>query len=93
MDQFSRRIVGFGVHAGDVDGTALRRMFNKAVSTQPTPRYLSSDNEPLFLCQRWQANLPILEIREIKSVIHHAELYQFSWRGHCRGLYRLPEAA
>ncbi len=68
MDQFSRRMVGFGVHAGDVDGTALCRMFNKAVSTQPTPRYLSSDNDPLFLYQRWQANLRILEIQEIKSV-------------------------
>ena len=68
MDQFSRRIVGFGVHAGDVDGTALCRMFNKAVSTQPAPRYVSSDNDPLFLYQRWQANLRILEIQEIKSV-------------------------
>jgi hypothetical protein len=28
MDQFTRRIVGFGVHAGDVDGVALCRMFN-----------------------------------------------------------------
>jgi transposase InsO family protein len=23
MDQFTRRIIGFGIHAGDVDGTAL----------------------------------------------------------------------
>jgi hypothetical protein len=29
----SRRIIGFGVPAGDVDGVAICRMFNKAVST------------------------------------------------------------
>jgi len=33
MDQFTRRIVGFGVHTGDVDGAVLCRLFNKAVST------------------------------------------------------------
>jgi putative transposase len=43
-----RRISGFGVHPGDVDGVALCRMFNKAVSTQGTPHYLSSDNDPIF---------------------------------------------
>ncbi len=43
-------------------------MFNKAVSTQLTPRYLSSDNDPLFLYQRWQGNLRILDIQEIRSV-------------------------
>jgi len=159
MDQFSRRIVGLGVHAGDVDGIALCRMFNKAVSTQSPPHYLSSDNDPLFRYQRWQANLRILEIREIKSVpyvplshpfverligtirrelldqilfwnthdlerklegfrqyynahrihtalngdtpsecsgdavIHHADLYGFSWTDHCGGLYQLPKTA
>ena len=28
MDQFTRRIIGFGVHAGDVDGPSLCRLFN-----------------------------------------------------------------
>lgn len=32
MDQFTRRIIGFGVHVGAVDGVALCRMFNKAIS-------------------------------------------------------------
>jgi len=68
MDQFTRRIIGFGVHAGDVDGVALCRMFNKATSTQGVPHYLSSDNDPLFRYHRWQANLRILEIEEIKTV-------------------------
>jgi hypothetical protein len=30
--------------------------------------YLSSDNDPLFLHNSWQANLRILDIQEIKSV-------------------------
>lgn len=59
MDQFTRRIIGFGVHAGDVDGVALCRMFNSAISTQGIPHYLSSDNDPPFRYHRWQANLRI----------------------------------
>ena len=31
MDQYTRRIVGFGIHAGTVDGRALCRMFNHAI--------------------------------------------------------------
>jgi putative transposase len=68
MDPFTRRIIGFGVQAGDVDGVALRRMFNTAISTQGAPHYLSSDNDPLFRYHRWQANLRILEIKKIKSI-------------------------
>ena len=68
MDQFTRRIVGFGVHAGEVDGVALCRMFNTAISTQGTPHYLSSDNDPLFRFHQWKANLRILEIEKIKSI-------------------------
>ena len=68
MDQFTRRIIGFGIHAGDVNGIALCRMFNTAVSGKDTPKYLSSDNDPLFQYHRWQANLRIIEIKEIKSL-------------------------
>jgi len=68
MDQFTRRIIGFSVHAGDVDGAALCRMFNKTISTHGVPHYLSSDNDPLFLYHRWQANLRILDVDEIKTV-------------------------
>ena len=42
MDQFTRRIIGFGVHAGDVDGPSLCRMFNKATNGKGVPRYLRS---------------------------------------------------
>ena len=68
MDQFSRRIIGFAVQAGDVDGPMLCRMFNRAVSGLSIPRYLSSDNDPLFTFHRWRANLRILGIEEIKTI-------------------------
>ena len=68
MDQFTRRIIGFAVQAGDVDGRALCRMFNQAISKQGIPKYLSSDNDPLFSYHQWQANLRILDVEEIKTV-------------------------
>jgi transposase InsO family protein len=68
MDQFTRRIVGFAVQRGVVDGVALCRMFNRAIHTHMLPKYLSSDHDPLFRFQQWQANLRVLEIQEIKTV-------------------------
>jgi len=71
MDQYTRRIIGFGVHAGTVDGTALCRMFNHAVAgRRDMPKYLSCDHDPLFLFERWRANLRILDVIEIKTVPH-----------------------
>jgi transposase InsO family protein len=159
MDQFTRRLIGFGVHAGDVDGVALCCMFNRATSRMGAPRYLSSDHDPLFRYHRWQANLRVLDIQEVKSlpyapfshpfverligtlrreyldhiffwnvadlerkltdfqvyfnrsrvhsaldgdtpavvsgdaVTSSAELGNFRWQTHCRGLYQLPVAA
>jgi transposase InsO family protein len=68
MDQFTRRIIGFAVHVGDVDGIAICRMFNEAVASMDAPRSLSTDNDPLFEYHRWQANLRILGIEEVKAV-------------------------
>ncbi len=68
MDQFTRRIIGFGIQSGCVDGQALCRMFNRAISAVGKPRILSSDNDPLFNYRQWQANLRIFEIEEIKSI-------------------------
>ncbi|MGH1487331.1 MAG: integrase core domain-containing protein [Cellvibrionaceae bacterium] len=68
MDQFSRRIIGFAVHAGDLDGTAACRMFNEIASKQLLPTRLSSDNDRLFEFHRWKANLRIREIEEVKSI-------------------------
>jgi len=41
MDQFTRRIIGFGVHRGIVDGPALSRMFRRAIRGAALPKYLS----------------------------------------------------
>src|SRR4051794_1244186 len=68
MDQFTRRIIGFGVHSGAVDGIALCRMFQRAIRGHGLPKYLSSDDDPLYRFHRWQANLRVLEVTEIKTV-------------------------
>jgi len=56
MDQFTRRLIGFAVHAGDVDGIALCGMFKRVISGKKPPSYLSSDHDPLFEYHRWQAH-------------------------------------
>jgi len=68
IDIYSRRIIGFSVHAGNPNGIAVCCMFNKIISSKTLPKYLSSDNDPLFEFHRWQANLRILEIGEIKTI-------------------------
>ena len=35
---------------------------------QRLPKYLSSDHDPLYRFHQWQANLRVLEVREIKTV-------------------------
>jgi len=70
MDQFSRRIIGFAVQIGHLDGVAICCMFNQIKTNQTLPCHLSSDNDPLFLYHRWQANLRILNIQEIKTIPH-----------------------
>jgi putative transposase len=68
MDQYTRRIIGFGIHAGVVDGLALCRMFNRAIRWQTVPKYLSSDHDPLYRFHQWQANLRVLGVTEVKTV-------------------------
>ena len=70
MDEYTRRIIGFGVHPGNVDGTALCRMFSDATSRKGWPTHISSDNDPLFQYHRWNANLRVLDIDEIRSLPH-----------------------
>jgi len=92
MDQFTRRIIGFAVHKGDVNGIDLCCMFNKIVSPQSLPKYLSSDNDPLFAFHRWKANLRILDVEEIKSVPHTPVSHPFvepATRSRTRGLFHL----
>jgi transposase InsO family protein len=69
MDQYTRRIIGFGLRAGAVDGIALSRMFNHAIrGHHAIPKYISSDHDPLYRFHQWQANLRILDVAEIKTV-------------------------
>jgi putative transposase len=68
MDQFTRRIIGFGIQRGIVDGLALCRMFNQAIQGHALPKYVSSDHDPLYRFHQWQANLRVLEVTEIKTV-------------------------
>ena len=68
MDQYTRRIVGFGIHSGVVDGHALCRMFNHAIRGQSSPTRLSSDHDPLYRFHQWHANLRVLRVIEVKSV-------------------------
>jgi len=70
MDQYTRKIIGFAVHPGNVDGPALCRMFNDATAVQGWPGRVSTDNDPLFQYHQWKANLRVLEIEEIKSLPH-----------------------
>ena len=48
MDQFTRRIIGYAIHVGHCDGVSYCRMFNEIISGKSLPKYLSSDNDPLF---------------------------------------------
>jgi hypothetical protein len=43
MDIFTRRIIGFGGAAADLDGPVICQMFNRAIAKQTPPKYLSSE--------------------------------------------------
>ena len=68
IDVFTRRIIGFGIERGSIDGVSVCRMFNHAVTGQPPPKHVSTDHDPLFRFHRWRANLRVREIEEVKSV-------------------------
>ena len=68
MDHYTRRIVGFGLQAGTVDGRARCRMFNHAIRGLSRPTRLSSDHDPLYRFHQWCANLRVLQVTEVKSV-------------------------
>jgi putative transposase len=68
MDQFTRRIVGFGVQAAAVDGPALCRMLNQAIAGQGPPTRLSTDHDPPFRFHRWHVNLRLLGVETVQTV-------------------------
>jgi transposase InsO family protein len=68
IDVCTRLCTGFSVARGDIGGTAVRRLFNRAISRQPLPKHLPTYNDPLFRFHRWRANLRILYVEEIKTI-------------------------
>jgi transposase InsO family protein len=68
IDHYTRRIIGFGIHVGVMNGEALCRMFNQAIRGASLPKYLSSDHDPLYRFHQWEANLRILDVTEIRTV-------------------------
>ncbi len=44
------------------------RVINQAISGSDPPKSLSTDNDPLFTSHRWQANLRLQDVTEIKSI-------------------------
>jgi putative transposase len=68
LDVFTRRLIGFGVEPGPIDGLSACRMFNRAIAVTRSPKRVSTDHDPLFRFHRWLANLRVLDIEEIKTV-------------------------
>ena len=59
MDVFTRRIIGFGIERGYMDGVSVCRIFNHAIAGHPLPKHVSTDHDPLFRFHRWLANLRV----------------------------------
>jgi len=59
MDQYSQGVIGFSVHTGAMDGPTLC-LSNRIKQGQGTPKYLSTDNDPLFRYHHWRRTLLIL---------------------------------
>jgi putative transposase len=76
-NQFTRRLVGVGVHCGTVTGADLCSMVNTATHGRGAPLYLSTDHDPLFEAHRWTANLRMLQIDEINTVPHVPRSHPF----------------
>lgn len=69
IDVYSRRIVGFPTQASTCTGPTVCRMLNEILAnTSTVPIQIGTDNDPLFRFHRWEANLRIHGIEEIKTV-------------------------
>ena len=68
MDQFTRRIIGFGVHNGIVDGVALCGMFYRGDWRAQSAQVSQLGSRSAVSIPPREANLRILEVTEIKTV-------------------------
>lgn len=66
MDQYSRKIIGFAVKAGALTGMDIALMFCE-IAGEKVPKFLSTDNDPLFKSLMWQFIVDGLEIKTLKS--------------------------
>ena len=67
MDQWSRKIIGYGVKKSNLTQSSACEIFNKIIPGRSLPQKLSTDNDKAFEYTRWDANLRILGIESIKS--------------------------
>ena len=58
------------------------RVINQAISGSDPPKSLSTDNDPLFTSHRWQANLRILKVSEIKSIPYASPVHRTGYWHH-----------
>jgi len=66
MDVYSRRVIGYAVHAGNsVSGPNLCYMFNQVIAGSQTPKRISRDNDPLYKFHQWTVNMDMLNIEEV----------------------------
>src|SRR5262249_40059287 len=69
MDQYTRRISGFGIQAGVVDGVSLCWMFKQATRGAGLPKYLSSDHDPLYRFHQWKPTFESSASRKPKQFL------------------------
>ena len=72
MDVFTRRIIGFGVEPVDIDSVSVAGCSTKPNRTSASHGISVPITTAIYL-HRWQANLRVLDIDEIKSV-HYVPL-------------------
>jgi len=68
MDQCTRRIVGFGIHRGIVDGRHCVGCSDKRFNGNLCRSISARTMILVSVLHQWQANLRVLEVTEIKTV-------------------------
>jgi len=108
MDQFTRQIIGFSVHAGPVDGPAVCRLFNRILGTI---RREFLDYVPFWGVLDLERKLHSFKDYYNRDRTHRGlagavpeplttnesrktpSLDNYRWKSYCRDLYQMPVAA
>ncbi|MFK7827865.1 MAG: transposase [Oligoflexales bacterium] len=68
-DQFSREIVGIRTLGKVIQGSRVCHSFNNLISEiGRQPKYLSTDNDPVFNFHLWQINIEMMNIEQVNSI-------------------------